>query len=276
MKRSSVSILLSISIIIGTSGVSYAQGQYVETNDIKMYYEIHGKGDPLLLLHGGLGSIEYESNQISAFKLNFQVIAPENRGHARTTDSKQPITYELMASDIVKLLDHLNLDSVNVVGFSDGAIIGLHLAISYPHKVKKLVAVAANFKTDGMEENWIAELINFTPENIWPSLIEHYKKLAPEPDHWPIFFKKVKTMWLSSPNFSTDMLANINAQTLVLVGDRDGFIRLDHTIQLFQSIPNSQLCVIPGATHMVSMEKPELLNKIVMDFLQTTVSKQGH
>lgn len=274
MNRSFILILLSISIIIGIPGLSYSQGQYLEINDIKMYYEIHGKGAPLLLLHGGLGSIEYESNQISAFKLNFQVIAPEHRGHARTTDSKQPITYELITSDIVKLLDHLNLDSVNVVGFSDGAIIGLHLAISYPQKVKKLIVVGANFKTDGLEENFISDIKNFTPENMWPEIIEHYKKLAPEPDHWPIFFEKMKTMWLSSPNFSTDMLANINAPTLVLTGDRDGFIRLDHTIQLFQSIPNSQLCLIPGATHMVSLEKPELLNQIIINFLQATVPKQ--
>jgi len=255
---------------------SFAQGQYVEINDIKMYYEIHGKGDPLLLLHGGLGGIEYYSNQISAFKLNFQVIAPETRGHARTTDSKQPITYELITSDIVKLLDHLNLNSVNVVGFSDGAVIGLHLAIYYPQKVKKLVAGATNFNTDGLEENGIAEIKNFTPENIWPGLIENYKKLAPEPDHWPIFFEKIKTMWLSSPNFSSDMLADINAPTLVIAGDRDGFIRLDHTIQLFQSIPNSQLCLIPDATHMVSLEKPQILNQIIINFLQATVSKQDH
>ena len=223
-----------------------------------------------------MGGIEFYSDQISGLKSDFQVIAPESRGHARTTDSKQPITFELMTLDIVKLLDHLNLDSVNVVGFSDGAVIGLQLAISYPQKVKKLVAVAANFKADGLEENMIAEIKNFTPENTWPSVIEHYKKLAPEPDHWPIFFEKMKTMWLSSPNISTDMLANINAPTLVLAGDRDGFVRFDHTIQLFQSIPNSQLCLIPGATHMVSLEKPELLNQITIKFLQENVSKQGH
>ena len=105
MKRPFLLILLSISVIIGVYSISYAQGQYLNVNDIKMYYEIHGTGEPLLLLHGGLGNIENFSHQIPAFEREFKVITPESRGHGRTTGSEQPITYELMASDIVKLLD---------------------------------------------------------------------------------------------------------------------------------------------------------------------------
>lgn len=142
------------------------------------------------------------------------MIAPECRGQARTTDSKQPITYELMASDIVTLLDRLNIDSLNVVGWSDGGVIGLHLAISYPHKVKKLVAIGANFKAEGLEESMVVQIKNAKPD-IWPESIEHYNKLAPDPDYWPIVFEKMKTMWLTSPNFTTNMLAKINAPTLV-------------------------------------------------------------
>ena len=274
MKRPFLLILLSISVIIGVYSISYAQGQYLNVNDIKMYYEIHGTGEPLLLLHGGTGYIEKFSHQIPAFEKDFKVIAPDSRGHGRTTDSEQPITYELMASDIVKLLDHLNIHNINIVGWSDGGIIGLKLAISQPQRVKKLVAIAANFKTDGLEKYMIEYLKNTTPETLPPELIEGYKKLNPNPDHWPIFFNKIKTMWLTSPNFSKDMLATIKAPTLILTGDRDGFIRLNHTIELYESIPNSQLCVIPGATHGVPSEKPELLNKIIKEFLQTTVPKQ--
>ncbi len=266
MKRSFVLMLLLASIATGINGILYAQGQYAEINEIKIYYEIHGKGEPLLLIHGGFGSIENFSNQIPTFTEYFRVIVPESRGHARTTDSKQPITYELMASDIVNLLDYINIDSINVVGYSDGGIIGLHLATSYPQKVKKLVTIGANFQAEGLVENWIVMFRDATPDT-WPEAIESYKKVAPDPDHWPIFFEKIKTMWLTSPNFTTDMLANIKAATLVVVGDRDA-IRLDHTVELFQSIPNSQLCVIPGTTHFVPFQKPELLNQIIINFLQ--------
>lgn len=276
MQRSLITILLSIFIIIGTSSLSYSKGKFVNINGIKMYYEIYGTGEPLLLLHGGLGNIHSFNKQIPVFKENFKVIVPEFRGRGRSTDSKQPITYELMTSDTVELINYLKLKSVHVVGVSDGAIIGLNLAISYPEKVKKLVSVAANYNVDGIEEDTIKAIRDSSPEEIFPEIFVQYKKMAPEPDHWPILVDKLKEMMLTSPDFNTDMLANIKTQTLILVGDRDGFVRLNHTIQLFKSIPNSQLCVIPSSTHSVYSEKPELFNQIIINFLQTGASKQRH
>lgn len=171
-----------------------------------------------------------------------------------------------MADDMIMLLDHLDVDSFYIIGFSDGGNIGLIISHKYPKRVRKLVTVGANFRPDGLTQEAIAEFTDATAES-WPDAGEHFKDLNPDPDHWPVFFSKIKTLWLSGAILCQQQLTEIEARSLIIVGDRD-IIRMEHTTKLFESIPNAQLCVIPGASHFVLREKPELLNGIIGDFIQ--------
>ncbi len=244
------------------------KGEYATVNGIKMYYEIFGKGEPLLLIHGGSASIESWFNQIPELAKNFRVIAPDSRGHGRTQDSTNALSYKLMATDFAALLKHLKITNTTVVGWSDGGIIGLHLAMNRPKLIKKLVVIGANFNTDGMAEEIKAGLKASGPTDHPPFLVDAHKALSPDgPDHWPVIFGKLKTMWLAQPNYIEADLKKIQCPTLILVGDRD-IVRPEHTVKLFQTITNAQLCVIPGAGHYVPVEKPKLVNDVLTQFLK--------
>jgi pimeloyl-ACP methyl ester carboxylesterase len=240
--------------------------EYASINGIEIYYEIHGDGEPLLLLHGGMGWSGDLEFQIDYFSRTYKVIAPASRGHGRTTDGPPPLTYDLMADDMIKLLDHLGVDSSFVIGFSDGGNIGLILSHKYPDRIRKLVAVGSNFRPDGLTKEAITTTTDATSES-WPKTADLYRKLNPYPNHWTEFFAKVKTLWLSSAILSQQQIQKIEVKTMVVVGDRDD-IRIEHTIKLFESIPDAQLCVIPGASHFVLWEKPELVNGIIAGFLK--------
>jgi len=250
-----------------------ACGRTVTVNGIRLYYELHGKGEPLLLLHGGLGSAENFSSQITALENRFLLICPDSRGHGRTGDSDRPLSYRLMASDMVVLMDSLHVEQASLLGWSDGGIIGLYLAIDHPRRIKKLAAVGANFQTSGLRD--IESVKRLTPENAWASVRESYKRLSPVPGHWPALIEKVKAMWLTQPDISTEELGRIRCPTLIVAGDRDA-IRIDHTVQLFQSIPGAQLFIVPGASHFLLNEKPKLLNGILVDFLQNPAAGTMH
>src|SRR5436190_23902147 len=162
------------------------KGEYATVNGIKMYYEIFGKGEPLLMIHGGSASIESWFEQLPELAKTYRVIAPDSRGHGRTQDSTNALSYKLMASDFVELLKQLKITNAIVVGWSDGGIIGLDLAMNHPTLVKKLVAMGANFRADGMADEVKAGLAASGPNDHPAILVEGYKALSPDgPDHWP-------------------------------------------------------------------------------------------
>ena len=244
------------------------KGEYATVNGIKMYYEILGKGEPLLLIHGGSATIESWFEQLPELTKSFRVIAPDSRGHGRTQDSTNALSYKLMASDFAALLKQLKINNAIVVGWSDGGIIGLDLAMNHPTLVKKLVAIGTNFRADGMSDEVKAGLSAAGPNDHPQFLVEGYKALSPDgPEHWPIIFAKLKDMWLTQPNYTETDLKKIQCPTLVMVGDRD-IVRPEHSAKLFQSISNAQLCVIPGASHYVPVEKPKLVNEMIAQFLK--------
>ena len=249
------------------------KGQYANINDIRMYYEIYGEGEPLLLLHAGLSFIESFYNQIPNLAKEFRVIAVDSRGHGRTTDSDKPLSYSLMASDMVKLLDHLKIDSAHIVGWSDGGVIGIDLAINHPSRIRKLVVIGAHFRADGMSDTFIQLIKSTTAETLekedhFREMIDFYKKMAPDPSHLPIFWEKIKNMWLTEPNYTPKEMSNIKAQTLVLAGENEEFVRLDYARELSQVIPNAKLNIIPNTGHSVPLEKPKLVNEAVINFLR--------
>jgi pimeloyl-ACP methyl ester carboxylesterase len=243
-------------------------GKYANVNDIKVYYEIYGAGEPLLLLHGNSGSIENFLYQIPDLSKKYKVIAVDSRAQGRSTDSDKEITYALMASDMSELIDKLNLGSVYVVGWSDGGNVGLELAFAHPQKVKKLVTFGANYT----HENWMAPPDSVVMDANDPRILKTtplLKKYKEGKDKLsPVVSKKLSDLTEKYPNLTVEQLKQIKVPVLVVVGDRD-LINLDQTISLFTSLPHSQLFIVPGASHVVPLEQPELINSEVSKFLST-------
>jgi pimeloyl-ACP methyl ester carboxylesterase len=251
------------------------EGRYATVKALRMYYEIHGEGDPLLLLHGGATSIEVFAPQIPILSREFRVIAPEQMGHGRTADvPERDFHYHGMAEDTVELMDHLGIPDAFIVGWSDGGILGLDIAIHHPERVRSLVCSGTNSRVDGMEQAALEWLQNTTPAE-WPrSFREAYERLSPDgPSHWPVVLRRILKMFRSEPNFTREQLAGIRAPTLLIVGDHD-MVRPEHAVEMFRTIPGAQLCVIPHAGHGVPATKPALWNETVLSFLKEPATTQ--
>lgn len=242
-------------------------GKYADIRGIKMYYEVYGSGAPLLLIHGNSGSIADLSNQIDYFSKKYQVIVADSRDHGNTLDTLNMIdslSYEMMADDYNSLLDYLKLDSVFVIGWSDGGINGLLLAMNYPSKVKKLVAMGANLWSD-------TTAIDPFLYNIFKMQYEQLKtqKLTTENKVMRRHFKLIMTQ----PNISIQQLKQIKCPTMIVAGDHDA-IRVQHTVLIAQSIPNSNLWIAPNAGHgLMVFQYKEKFNKEVDDFFIRTFKK---
>jgi pimeloyl-ACP methyl ester carboxylesterase len=231
-------------------------GSYANVNGLSLYYEIHGEGVPLLLLHGGTASIEAFSMEIPFFAKQFQVIAVEQMGHGRTADAMdREFHYHDMAEDTVALMDLLEIESALVFGASDGGILGLDMAIHHPERVRELAVTGSNFRTEGYVEGVLNWLVTVQPED-WPSeMREIYERLSPDgPSHWPVVFERIQRMWSVEPDYTLEQMASIKAPMLVIVGDRD-LITLEHSVEMFRVIPGAQLCVVPNAGHGVVPEE---------------------
>ena len=221
---------------------------YLPVNGLDMYYEVHGDGGPLLLLHGGGGSIP--EKWIPHFSPHFRVIAPEQMGHGRTADlADRAFHYHDMAEDTIELLRLLDVESAVVVGFSDGGIIGLDMAIGHPAVVSRLAVSGANARADGYtDENkeWVRTL-----DPASEPVSERYQALSPDgADHWPILFSRMQPMWAAEPSFTGAELARIAAPTLLIFGDSD-IVTPEHAVEMFRAIPDAQLCVVPNGGHGV-------------------------
>jgi pimeloyl-ACP methyl ester carboxylesterase len=233
-------------------------------NDIKMYYEIHGHGAPLILLHGGLGNTGYWENQIPALSQKYKVIAVDSRGHGRSTFSGQQISYALMASDVIALMDYLGIRKAHLLGWSDGGIIGLDLAIKHPERLDKLIAYGANYNPSGLRAD-VGENKRF--KDYVEKAAKDYQALSPDPSRWDAFQKNLGQMWASEPNFTAEQLHRITVPTLILDGDNDEAIITEHTKELAGLIPQSKLILIAGTGHFAPLEKQEEFNRIALDFL---------
>jgi len=244
-------------------------GQYIDVGDVSVWYTDEGNGEPLLLLHGGLCTNETWAAQMPALARHFHVIAAERRGHGHTADVAGPLTYTAMAADMIRLLDRVVDTPAHLVGHSDGGIVALIIAITRPDLVAKLVAISANTDPSGVLPELHGMFEGASPASAeMATLRDPYERYSPDgPEHWPIVYRKFAEMISREPNISLEELTRISAPTLVLVGD-DDMISLEHTIQMFRAIPKSELAVIPGTSHVAPWEKPDLVNRIVLDFLQ--------
>lgn len=253
-------------------GSNPSAGKYIDVNDIKMYYEVYGKGEPLLLLHGGAGSIHDFFYQIPELSKHYKVIAIDSRGQGRTTDSDKQITYAQMAADVAAFIDKLQLGSVYVLGWSDGGNDGLELAYAFPDKVKKLITCGANYT----HENWVANKDTITMKNNDPLLLKTKEFLAYRKSGYDTVNQAIKNklnnLWKNYPNFTPDQLKTIKTPTLVIAGDHD-IVNIDLTVTLYKSLPNAELFIVPHASHLLLVEQPEILNSIILKFLETPFRK---
>jgi pimeloyl-ACP methyl ester carboxylesterase len=238
---------------------------YVDANGVHTYYDERGSGDPLLLLHGGLVDGDTFGQQTPAFAERFRVIVPDRRGHGRTADVEGPISYDVMADDTIAFMDTLGTGPAHLVGWSDGGNVGLLVAIKRPDLVRKLVAIGSNFSADGLTREAAESFKPDSPTSVVPIMHETWKVNAVDPDRFEAVLAKMQHCWFDYAIPTAD-LARITAPTLVMVGD-DDITRFEHMIELYDTIPDAQLAVIPGASHVVPLEKPDLVNQLVLEFL---------
>jgi pimeloyl-ACP methyl ester carboxylesterase len=237
-------------------------GNYAEVNDLTMYYEIHGTGQPLVLLHGAYMTIDAMGEVVPALAETRQVIAVELQGHGRTADIDRPLTYEQMADDIAALLPHLVIEKADIFGYSMGDGVAFQVAIRHPEVVRKLVVASASYTSDGMHPELLEMIPTLTPEVFAGSPIEEaYLRTAPNPDDFPTLVAKMKQLDMEPFAWPPEDIRGIVAPTLLIIGDSDA-IRLEHAVELFQllgggvmgdlaGLPKSQLAVLPGTTHFV-------------------------
>ncbi len=237
---------------------------FAPVNGIKMYYAIYGKGDPILLIHGGLANSDYWANQVAALSKTHEVIVADSRGHGRSSWTSEPISYDLMASDYVALLDYLKIPKTAIVGWSDGGIIGLDIAMHHPERVTKLFAQAANVTTDGVKPNM--DKAPAFAAFIKRSTAEH-ERLSPAPRNNKSFLASIEKMWATQPNWTKAQLSEIRVPTAIVTGDHDEAIKRDHTEYMARIIPGAKLIILKDVGHFAMLQDPEAYTKAVLDFL---------
>jgi len=252
-------------VVLGELNTPTASG-LLDVNDIQMYYAQYGEsGQPLILLHGGLGNADYFANQIPAFvDAGFQVFAFDSRGHGRSSVTDTPIGYSLMASDVLAAMDALGIDKADLVGWSDGGIIGLDIAINHPERLNKLVAYGANYIPAGVRSD-IGDSAVFNA--YIEQALTDYGRLNPAPENMDAFLANISNMWATEPNYSEEQMRGITVPTLILDGWQEEAIYPQHDFDMAELIPNAELTLMPGVGHFAMFLTPEMFNSIVLNYL---------
>jgi pimeloyl-ACP methyl ester carboxylesterase len=271
--------------------VTENKGSYASVNGLEMYYEIHGTGQPLVVLHGAYMTIETLGEIVPSLAETRQVIAVELQGHGHTADIDRPLSYEQMADDVSALLAQIGIDKADVFGYSMGGGVALQVAIRHPEVVRKLVVASASYTSDGMHPELLEMIPSLTPEAFAGSPIEEaYLRTAPNPEDFPTLVAKLKQLDMEPFAWPPEEVRGIAAPTLLIVGDSDA-IRLEHAVELFRlrgggvmgdlsGLPDSQLAVLPGTTHYIPpgsgmLDRHEWLVSMIRPFLDATPRAAG-
>ena len=242
-------------------------GQYVDLDGVNTWFEVDGGGDPLVLLHGGMSDGTAWGMQVPAFAEAHRVFNPDRRGHGKTPDVDGPLHYDDMASDTIAFLETVVGGAAHLVGWSDGGIVALLVSLRRPDLVHRQVVIGANFHHEGLLD---AFHLGDDPDADDVAMFKGlYEANAVDPANWPVFFSKSERMWREEPTMTVDDIRRIDPPTLVMAGD-DDCIEYDHTVALFEALPTGQLAVVPGTSHVLNLEKPALVNQLVLDFLAET------
>ena len=249
-----------------------AFGEYAEVRGIRMYYEVHGKGRPVVLLHGGLNTIETSfAKQIPVLSQTHRVIAIEQMAHGRTRDVPgRKLSYEEMALDTAALLKHLGIQNADLVGWSDGGQLALRLAFTHPQLVRRVFVsgVGLGASPDIVKALGAKEAFPKLAASMFPEGFEFYKRLSPDgPDHWAAVTTKGWVMWTgSSFGFTESELGKIELPVMIVAGDQD-FAPIEETVRIFRAIPRAKLYLLPGTGHATFQDRPAWINLVLLDFL---------
>jgi pimeloyl-ACP methyl ester carboxylesterase len=266
------------------------RGDYAEVNGLRMYYEVHGNGMPLVLLHGAYMTIDAMGEILPGLAETRQVIAVELQGHGRTADVNRELSYETMADDVAALTEHLGIEEADVFGFSMGGGVALQVAIRHPGVVRKLVVASASYASDHMHAELLEMIPSITPEAFAGSPIEEtYLRIAPNPEDFPTLVAKLKRLDMEPFAWAPEDIRGISAPTLLIVGDSD-VIHLEHAVEMFRllgggvmgdlsGLPKSQLAVLPGTTHFIPpgsavLDRADWLLSIIPQFLDAPVPEE--
>jgi pimeloyl-ACP methyl ester carboxylesterase len=235
---------------------------YAPVNGIRMWYAEFGTGQPVLLVHGGLANSDYWGNLVPFLvRHHFMVIVADSRGHGRSSRTDEPYSYDLMADDVIDLLDYLKISKVDLVGWSDGGIIGLDLAIHHPERLKHLFAFGANTDPTGLRSNF-----DHTP--VFGGFIRRskleYRKLSTTPDQYDSFVKQISAMWATQPHFTSEQLHRISTPTTIADGQYDEAIKLSHDRYMASEIPHARLVILPNVSHFAMLQDPGEFNAAVL------------
>jgi pimeloyl-ACP methyl ester carboxylesterase len=245
---------------------------YADVNGLHMYYELHGEGSPLVLLHGGMLTIDLNfAALIPTLSAKHRVIGVEMQGHGRTADIDRVISPAVLASDVVALLDHLGIDEAHVLGHSMGSAVTLELAVSHPDRVRSIVPISASVRLDGMHEDLLdpakhATSTRMPTEQDFIEFRDAYLRLSPHPDHFDEFLSALSRSNADLQGWSDEQLAGITAPTLLVFGDHD-FVTIEHAALMQHLIPGSHLAVLPNTTHMQVTKRAEMLLPMLAEFL---------
>lgn len=285
MKNAAI-LLALIFVSVAVSAQQKPVTGYAPVNGLKMYYEIHGNGEPLVLLHGAFMSISGDwADWIHELAKTRKVIAVEMQGHGRTGDIDRDITYENLADDIAALLDQLKIQKADIMGYSLGGGTAMQFAIRHPEKARKVVVISAPFRRDG----WAKESLEVWPTLSWElfkgtPMETEYKRLSPTPDKFPAFVNHIKAMALRPYDFGADKFKATKSPMFFINGDADG-VRLDHIAEMYRlkggdvfgdirPRPESRLAIIPDTTHVTLMNRGSIIIPMVIDFLDAKAAKQ--
>jgi pimeloyl-ACP methyl ester carboxylesterase len=258
---------------------------YASVNGLEMYYEIHGAGRPLVLLHGAMCTIETDfATVLPIFASSRKVIAIEQQAHGRTADIDRPLSYEQMAEDTASLLRQLEIQHADFFGHSLGGGIALQIALRHPELVRKWVwAGAPSYSVDGFYPELRDNFDQLTPEMLagtpWA---QAYARTAPKPEAWPTLVGKVRDMDMKETGWPAEAVRSIAAPALLVLGDSD-IIRPEHTVEMFRllgggvagdlvGLPKSQLAVLPGTTHIAVVERSDWLVSMISGFLDAPLT----
>ena len=255
-----------------------SKGNYAGVNGLEMYYEVHGTGRPLVLLHGGIGTIEMFGELLPLLAEGRQVIGVDLQAHGRTADIDRPMTFESMADDIAALIEHLGLERADIMGYSLGGGVALQTAIRHPEVVRKVVLASTPFKRDGWYPEVLAGMEQMAPEAAEPMkqtpMYQLYAGVAPKPEDWPVLLTKLGDLLQRDYDWSEEVTA-IEAQTMIVVGDADS-VSTSHAVEFFEllgggkqdagwdgsGMQRARLAILPGTTHYDIFHSPTLASTV--------------
>jgi pimeloyl-ACP methyl ester carboxylesterase len=273
MSRRSFALAGALALALAAPALAET-GSYATVNGLKMYYQVEGSGRPLVLIHGGVCTIEACLGKLrTPLAANWRTIAMEQQGHGRTADIDRPLSLDQMAEDMAALLRQLKIENADVVGYSMGGAIAMRLALRHPGLVRKVVIFGTGYNADAYPPGFLDGFKALKAEDIPAAFRGEYEKVAPDPKRWPILIEKIKAMVADDKGLSDADLKSIKAPVLVMVGDAD-IVRPEHAVAMFRLLPHGKLAVLPVSDHFAPVARSDWVVAMAKAFLEAPMPEQ--